>query len=351
MVLFLKRHFLMVRQKKLSPELQLRFLKRLSRLLTNGYPFIASLERIQWDKQLIRTAKQIKLALKKGETIDQAFESAQFHSSITAYLYFVKDRGDIQSSIDKCIHMYEDRIHYTKKFQQIARYPLILLVIFSILLYFINQSVLPSFVELFQTSEAASSTITFSMLVIDLLGTLIIVLGSACIIVFIIWHVNKRKVRIETQMKLYNLIPVYRKILTLQTSFQFATHLSTLLDTGMSIKDILMNMSKQDRLPIIAHYSSLIIKELSKGLHIEQLLSELTFFDVQLAAIFQKNVDNEALAKDLAIYAELLTEELHRRVIQMITLIQPLFFILLACFVVFIYMTLLWPMFQLIKTI
>src|SRR5690625_6991734 len=74
------------------------------------------------------------------------------------------------------------------------------------------------------------------------------------------------------------------------------------------------------------------------------------FFDRQLASIFEENVENEALAKDLAIYAELTTEELQRRVIQMLTLIQPLFFHLLACFVVFIYITLLWPKFQLIQT-
>src|SRR5690625_5011956 len=198
MVLFLKRHFLAVRKRTLSPALQLRFLQRLSRLLSNGYPFIASLDRIQWDKQLIRTAKQIKTALKNGETIDKAFEKAQFHSSIIAYLYFVKDRGDLQSSIDKCIHMYEDRIHYTKKFQQIARYLLILLFIFSILLYFINQSVLPSFVELFQTSEAASSTIAFSMFVIDLLGTFILVVGSVFVIVYLVCRLLLVKIKIET---------------------------------------------------------------------------------------------------------------------------------------------------------
>src|SRR5690625_3212335 len=201
--------------------------------------------------------------------------------------------------------MYEDRIHYTKKFQQIARFTFVLSLHDALPIYFINQSVLPSFVELFQTSESASSTIAFSMFVIDLLGTFILVVGSVFVIVYIVWQINKRKFKIETQIKLYALIPIYRKILSLQTSFQFATHLSTLLDTGMSIKDILTNMTKQDRLPIIAHYSALIIEKLRQGLHIDQLLSELMFFDGQLAAIFEENVDNEALAKDLAIYAEL----------------------------------------------
>src|SRR5690625_2076190 len=75
MVLFLKRHFLAVRKRTLSPALQLRFLQRLSRLLSNGYPLIASLDRIQWDRQLSRTAKQIKTALKNGEAIDKSLNA------------------------------------------------------------------------------------------------------------------------------------------------------------------------------------------------------------------------------------------------------------------------------------
>src|SRR5699024_4541550 len=104
-------------------------------------------------------------------------------------------------------------------------------------------------------------------------------------------------------------------------------------------------------LPIIAYYSSLMMNELSKGLHISLLMTNLPFFEKQLAAIFQKNTHMAALEKDLVAYADLLIEEIHRKVMKIITLIQPIFFIILASFIVFIYITLMWPMFQLINSI
>lgn len=351
MVSLLKKNFIVHRKKVLPDEIQLRFLKRFSRLLANGYSMIDALEAMKLDKQLIMITKQIIISLKHGTSIDQAFDQAHFHSSITSYFYFIKENGDVLSSIEKCVTMYENRLAYKRKFQEMIRYPLILLIIFSVLLYFVKQFVLPSFIQLFQSNALASSTITFSMVMIEYLTLLAIGISMLTFILIIIWQINKRKINIETQIKWFNYIPVYRKYLSLQTSFQLATHLSTQLKTGMSLKDILHNMSRQSKMPIIAYYASLMIVELNNGLQLTNLLSKLSLLEKELTEIFQKNINQEALEKDLDIYAEILTEELHRKMMKTITLIQPIFFILVACFIVSIYLTLMWPMFQLIKSI
>ncbi|MBP1969740.1 competence protein ComGB [Virgibacillus natechei] len=350
MDLYLKR-FIKIRKERLSNEIQLRFLQRLSRLLSNGYPLIEALDVIKWDKQLTTSATLITNALKNGSSIDQAFDKAAFHPTITAYLYFVRANGDIQGSIDKCLDMYEQRMKYTKKFQQIIRYPLILIFIFSLLLYFIKQYVLPSFEELFQTSTESSSMIAISIVLIDLLSSTVIVLSILLIVGIVIWRFARHKLTISKQINLYRALPIYRKFLKLQTSFLFATHFSTLLKTGMSFKEILIHMSEQNKLPIIAHYSTLITEELMRGLPIIPLLSEMSFLENQLSSIFQKNADVNALEKDLNVYAEFVTEEIQRKIMKIITFIQPLFFIVLASFIIFIYVTLMWPMFQLIQSI
>ncbi len=351
MVLFLKKHISIHKRRKLPNEVQLRFLRMLSRLLANGYPLIEALEIMKWDNQLAKIATEIMTSLKSGYKIDKAFEQSKFHPTITTYLFFVRVNGDLQTSINKCIEMYAHRVKYMKKFEQMIRYPLILLLIFSTLLYFIKNSVLPSFVDLFQESSAASSTVILSMMIIDYLGIFVM---ACCFMVFacaLFWQFNKRKIKIDKQIKFYNALPIYRKFLKLQTSFLIATHISTLLKTGMSIKEILHHLAKQEKLPIIAHYSNLMIEELSKGYPISSLLSQFSFLDKQIATIFQKNANMDALEKDLTIYAEMLTEELQRKIIKAITLIQPLFFIILASFIIFIYVTLMWPMFQLINSI
>lgn len=351
MDLSLKKLIPLAGNKSPKQEIQLRFLKRLARLLKNGYPIVAALEIIKWDKQLNAIASSVITSLQAGNTLDQALEHEKFNSTITSYLYFVRANGDIQSSVEKCISMYEQRMLYIKKFQEAGRYPLILLCVFSLLLYFVKQSVLPSFIDLFQNSSGTTSTVMLSIMIIDFFSKFLMIAGFMSVFGVLLWHVNKNKVSIEKQIKLYRYIPIFRHYKTLQISFLFATHFSSLLKTGMSIKEILIILDQQKKQPILSYYASLMTENLSNGVYITNLLSNLPFIDKQLAIIFQKNADTDALEKDLTVYAELQTEDMHRKIMKVITYIQPVFFVILASFIIFIYVTLMWPMFQLIKTI
>lgn len=351
MVTFLKKYLLVFKRNKVPEELQLRFLKRLSRLLLEGYPMIEALEVIKWDKQMIAISNEVISSLKNGSSLDAALEVSNFHSTITDYLYFVRPNGDIQLNLDNCINMYEERLKYVKKFQEIARYPLILLFVFSILLFFIKQSVLPSFSELFQSSSDASQTISLFINIIEYSGIFVGIFLVILLIVLSFWHFNKNKLTIKRQINIFNKIPVYRTFISLQVSFQFSMYLSTMLRSGMPLREVLASMAEQKKQPIISYYAALMTKELSLGLGLTSLLLKFHFLDERISLIFRKNTDIKALEKDLSVYADLLTDELERKTLKILTLVQPVIFIILACFVVFIYMTLMLPMYQLIKTI
>ncbi|WP_163969989.1 competence type IV pilus assembly protein ComGB [Oceanobacillus halotolerans] len=351
MDLLQKKHFMKRNPKTLNKTLQLRFLNRLSRLLGNGYTLLESLEVMKWDKQLAATASDIISLLKDGIPINHAFEKVAFSKTITSYLYLVSIDGDIQSSLEKCITMYKQQLDYTTKFQQTIRYPLFLLSTFILLMYFIKQSVLPSFVDLFETSASHSTTLTISLLLIDILTTGTFIGIGIVLLTLLVWLFVKQQLPIEKQITIYSRVPFYRNIKRIQTSFQFAIYFSSLLKTGMSIKEILQLIASQNKLPILAYYATLMTEELTKGIHLSSLIQQLPLLEKQLSSIIQKNVDAATLEKDLAIYADWLMEELHQKVSKTISLIQPIFFVILASFIIFIYISLMWPMFQLIQTI
>lgn len=351
MVLHAKNLLTRIRPQTLNNELQRLFLNRLSRLLHNGYTLVESLEIIQWDNSLKKPAKTITETLKNGNNLDEAFEEAHFSPLVTTYLYFVRTNGDIQASIHKCLVMFDQRLQYTRKFQQVARYPALLLVIFSVVLFFIKHSVLPSFQSLFQSSAEASSIVSVTILVINVLMSILFILIILALITTIFWQINKHKVSVSKQIKLFSAIPFYRKYKQIHTSFLFATHFSSLLKSGIPIKEILNTMAEQSKMPVLSHYATLMTEELNRGNHLASLLAQFQLLDRQIPLIFQKNADTTALEKDLSVYAEFLTEELSRKIMKSLTYIQPVFFLILAGLIVFIYMSLMWPMFQLIKTI
>lgn len=350
MASFLKK-YLKKSRFELKEATQLYFLKRLHRLLTNGYSILSALNVLQWDKELRQSAKVMTKVLKNGQPLDRAFEHANFHNTIVAYLYFVRINGNLLASLENCITMFEHRVTYIKKFSQVIRYPLVLGFTFIILLIFLKRSVLPSFTELFQMSTTSSKTVHYSIIAIDFMSTLFFIIIAALMIATIVWYFIKTKLTIERQIHFYEKIPFLRSFIRIQTSYFFSIHMSMFLKAGLPIKDTLTNMGRQDKLPIVAHYSALMAEKLSSGFFIDHLLLSLPFIDKQLALIFQQNNNMNTLAKDLTTYADFLTNYLERIMMRVITLIQPVFFIILACFIILIYVSLMWPMFQLIQSV
>lgn len=348
---FMKKYISRFKRSTLPNTIQLRFLKRLLRLLENGYPLIEALETMKWDGSLKKTASRMIALLKSGMPMDIALEKCNFNQAISGHLYFIRTNNDLVGSLRKCLDVYEHRITHVQKFQQTIRYPLLLFFIFAVLLFFIKQSVLPSFLDLFQSSSNSASTIQISIKIINFFMTLFFVSGFIVLLSSLLWLYYKKRLSIEKQLLVYRKIPIFRNYLRLSTSFTFAFHISSLLKTGMSFREIFLHISKQDKFPILSLYSKKITNELNKGIYINQLLGKFEFLEKDLSFIFQKNSDYEALEKDLEAYAEILTENLQAKIKKGIAFLQPISFIILAGFIVLVYMTLMWPMFQLIQTI
>src|SRR5690625_3586563 len=316
---FLKKHFTKIKKgSPLAESTQLIFLKRLHLLLDNGYPLIDALETLKWDKSMIKTVNTITFHLREGKQIDVAFNEATFHETIVAYLYFIRFNGDLQDSIKKCIHIFEQRLSYKKKFSQVLRYPLILSSIFLILLIFIKTSILPSFIQLFQMNVGSSKTVYISIFIIEGAITLFIAFLVILAIIFCCWMFLRHKLSIEQKIAIYTKIPIYKYFLTLQTSFYFAIHFSMFLRAGLSLREILEHMEKQKKLPIIAFYSSKMKVQLSKGLYVTYLLESFTLLEKQVVHIFYKNNNDEALEQDLRAYADIIAETIQHKLMRLI---------------------------------
>ncbi|WLV26028.1 competence type IV pilus assembly protein ComGB [Aciduricibacillus chroicocephali] len=347
----MKRFIKKRKKSSLSVDLQLRFLKRLLRLLERGYPLLESLEIIKWDQTMNRTASRMIALLKSGLPMDITFEKCGFNKSIASHLYFIHTNNDLVGSLEKSLSFFENRLLHAKKLQQTIRYPIVLFFVFTVLLFFIKQSVLPSFLELFQEGSGSAWTVKFSIRVIDYFISGFFVTCLLIIFITVFWLIQKKSLPIQKQISIYRRIPGIRSYLWLNTSYQFASHITSLLKTGMSFKEIFQHMSDQEKLPILAFYSSKINATLQKGAHLSTELTKLAFLDSNLSCIFEKNADYTSLEKDLDSYAEMVIDNIQRKIKNIIGFIQPLSFIVLGFFIIIIYMTLMWPMFQLIQSI
>jgi len=351
MDLSIRRRLTIFTRPKLSEQHQLKFLKQLQRLLNNGYSLLDALDMFQWDRQLNVLAQRLIAYLKSGVPLDEAFSKVDFHHSVTALLYFTRIHGDLVDSLDKCITMLEQRLKAIRRFQQVIRYPLILLIFFIGLLISIKRTVLPSFINLYQSQGSVSPVLNFSIKFINIFFISLFIIMIIVISLTIFWLIYKRRITIDKLKRIYHNIPFVRHFMTLKTSYQFAVHLSSLLKTGLSPVKVLEIIAKQNEVPIVAHTAKLAIEKLLQGFSLSESIEHLLLIDKQFSYILRKNPNMETLEADLNMYVEMSQERIHDRVMKFISLIQPIFLIIIASFIIFLYVSLMWPMFQLIQTI
>ncbi|WP_077596506.1 competence type IV pilus assembly protein ComGB [Oceanobacillus kimchii] len=346
MALYLRK---IIQSHKLSSSKQLRFLQILSRMLSKGLTISESLETLSFYDEYKHVTDMIKNDLKNGLHLDEALENVHFHHSIVTHLYVVRDNGNLESRIKQSIHLYQNRINYQKRFQQVVRYPLILIITFSIILYFVYNQVLSSFQFLFVSNLSPPLQLIFFTL--QWAGYFILIVLFLILIAFVFWSVFKKKISTDLKIKIISKIPLLASYYRKQTSFHFATQLSSLLQAGMSFHTLLSYMAYQDKLPIITYYSKQMHLQLARGKSLESLLTSFYFIEKQLRAIMSTRVDAKTLAKDLHVYAELSMEEMYYQLNKIITYIQPIFFIIVGAFIIFIYISVLSPMFEIMNSI
>lgn len=347
---FFQRNIFLKRKENYIPlHLQLQFLKRLYRLLNNGYSLIESLQLIKLEQDLEIISKRIEKELIQGNSLAIALEKVNFHSSITGFLHSVEPTGHITKHIQTCVQLTQQRLNYVKKLQQVTRYPIVLAILFFGIFLLIYQFVLPSFERILSTQNNLFIKTNIFINTIKILG--FIILSSAIIgmCLYLCRNYFQTMFSIDQKINILTKFPLVNKFITLHLTFLFSTQLSVLIQSGMTLRHILSHLSEQQQTPILSHYSFLLMKEFQKGGDFILLLKSLPLIDAQLALLFKNNSNMKDLARDLSMYGEIIFDEFERNMVKVISLIQPIFFLILALFIILMYLAIMFPMFDLIN--
>ncbi|WP_053219219.1 competence type IV pilus assembly protein ComGB [Virgibacillus senegalensis] len=336
----------------LSAKDQLLLLQRLSRLIKSGYSLLDSLQFLEWDPKLKTASRTISNSLADGQSIDKAFEQAHFQQNIISHLYFARKNGDLESMLRQCSQTMESQLNQYHQFQKTARYPFLLLGIFAVLLYFIKTAVYPAFAQLIHSASGSTPAMTtYSVLFVNFLFTLFTCLLVTGILVVPIWLVARDRLSIELLIRILQKTPFLHGFKRMQTTFLFSMHLGALLKNTVPMKDALLIMKEQKHHRILAHYAAVVMENLNRGIHITTVLPNLPLFEAELTRIFLKNANAKELEHDLLIYSDFLTESMEDKWKKVISWVQPLVFFLLAGLIIFVYLSIMLPMFQLINSI
>ncbi|MFC7320866.1 competence type IV pilus assembly protein ComGB [Halobacillus campisalis] len=324
---------------------QILFLHRVRKLLGKGFPLLDTLKMISWDPEFEEVTVIITQQLKTGNPLDIAFDKAHFSKQIVSFLYFARIHHDLPTMFKQCADLLELQYEYTRKFKEAMRYPLLLLIFVIVAFSVIKQTIIPSF----QTLFADGDTKPFSLMILNGVDILITISGLLLLILaltFLVFYSVKHKITLQQMLTLYEKIPLLKHYKMFSLTFLFSTHLSSLLAAGLPLKNALTLISEQSRYPFLSYYGKRMLSHLSDGQSLASSLNECTLLRSELTSIFHHTNDLRALGEELNVLSELLIDQLKEKLTKIVQLIQPIFFIGVACVVILIYASIMLPLYQ-----
>ncbi len=331
---------------------QAQFLLNLSLCLDQGFPLYEAILLQQAEarpavKKRIHTMIQ---QLELGHPVPKVFHDLKFPREVTVFLHFTNQAGLLSEGFQSAGILLKKQNERKARIQQLLRYPLFLFWILGVMGYIIIRHLLPNFNTLYTSMALSLPPLSHLILSISLKLPVILtgVMGLSLLLLIGSWLLNKR-LSIEKRLLILVKLPVISYLVRLRLTSHFATHFGSLLSVGMPINQALHLMSEQTYHPFLQAEAEYITKQLNEGSSLPSVFAARPFYTRDFPTVIQNGAGNARLGLMLSDYSNILFKTFEERTTRYMMLIQPICFFLFGGFILTMFLSILLPMFDLIK--
>ncbi len=328
------------------------FLTRLGELLQVGYHlaealrFLQSQESDQRRKEMDQALQQ----LKAGYSLFEVLRHLGFHPQLLQFVYYAEFYGNLSRALKEGGQFWSKRMSDHQKMLKILMYPLLLFV-FILLISSVMQSVLlPKFLSLYDSLNIPPSFfLTFLVSTSHSMNFLPYLAIGLCLLYFILKYSWFERMNYVDRKKWIQRIPIVNQYVRLFDTYYFTYHLSGLLASGLSINDCMHLLAKQNNQPFYQEIGELIYKALNGGRSLEHVFTHLSIFETYLCDVIANGQKHGKLDQELFQYSRIVLQRIEDKITSVIKIVQPLLFLLVGSIVIFIYLSVLLPMFSIMN--
>lgn len=334
------------------------FCKQLHTMLAAGMPLITALDVLasqSENKTLSVTTKEIGIMVQKGDVLSTAMK--KYPKVFPKLLTNMVESGELTGNLDQVLLKMSE--HYTKenkinsKIKSAMMYPLILSLLATGVVIFLLVFIMPTFLEMFQSSDVPLPTPTKVLLGIsDALKQfwyLFIagIVGLILLFRFIASQTSGRRVLHGLRLKL----PVVGKATAKIATSRFTRTLSTLMASGIPIMQALEAAANVTDNQVVMDGIERLIEDIKKGSALSILLRRVGVFPPMMISMVGIGEESGALEEMLEKTADYYDEELETAIQKMISVLEPLMIVVMAVVIGFIVISMMLPMFDMMKTV
>lgn len=328
------------------------FLTRLAVLMKEGYllPTALTLLLPMHTPKLEETLNGITGILKGGGNAAEILKYLGFKDHVLFPIEIAEYHGRLAESIDSIAKSFARTEQVQKKLKNILIYPVSLLIFTSVLFLFFRTSYVPNLTEMMESLQSGQEGSGVPSYLLSLPDFFIAIFAVSALAVYVFRQMLKRQ-PIERQIDWLLTVPVIGGFMKLYWSHLLARELGTLLHSGISMQESLELLQRQNYHKIIQYMTRLSHEELMMGQTFSASLAHFSFVSKDMPAFVHHGELTGYLGKELILYSEVLMEQIEQQTQQLLRIIQPSFFIMIAICIVGAYLAILMPMYNLVHTI
>ncbi len=291
----------------------------------------------QWQQTLQPIQKQ----LASGELFAQAI--VKLVSTDTYYLFLLAERhGKMTKTIEHYYRFLKMRNEQAKKLRHLLEYPLVLLMMLTVMVVGLYLFVFPQLNQLQNENSHQLWNICIPPLVS-------IISGSGVMLGLRFWHYHRSN-RLE-QVKQQCCLPIIGSLFRNYYAFYICRNLALFLEEGISIQGIIQTCQLFNRNSLLYHLSLQLEQLISQGESAIILIRQNVFIPDQLAVLIQQELSSQQLGRRVNALADQLFKKLIYRCEQRLTLLQPILYLLIALVILILYLQVMLPIYQNIQVV
>jgi len=331
---------------------QAEFLINISHCLDKGYSLSEAVKMQSYEQHpaVQRRISTILQDLKGGLTLSDAFLKAGFPKENCSFLYYSMYTGQLANGFLESGRYLKLKEQQKQQFSRLMRYPLFLLWLFAVMAYIVIDQLLPSFRELYRAmSIELPYSVKLLLAATRHLGTLFIIV--LVIIGFVISLIILYTKTFTPQQRHTHLskIPYLSSYLKMYLSYYFSFHLGCLMKVGLPVNQALELIEKQHFLPFFKQEARSMREALVNGLELPDIIKRRAYYTRDLPLVIRNGELQGHLGEALEDYSQILFNRLDDKITRGFAAIQPIFFILFGGLIIGLFLSILTPMFSIIK--
>lgn len=334
------------------------FCRQFYTLVNSGVTIIKSFEILEnqtRNKTLKRSISSIYEDIQKGYSISQAMKKQDkvFPNIFINMVEAGETSGTLDIILERITTHFEKESKLENKIKSAMIYPMLLIIISTIVIIFMLVAVLPTFVGMFSDSGISLPWATrFILYLSELLEKVWYLILGIGLIILLFFHYYKdtlegRKIidNFKISMPLVKITNI--KIIT----SRFTRTLSILISSGIPLLEaleiagrVLNNTVVQDRLMES-------IERISKGISLSQAIRDVEIFPTMVDSMISVGEESGSLDEILYKTADFYDEEVENSLQRVTTLVEPILLVGMAIVIGFIVIAMALPMFNMVNTI